>query len=63
MQKGKKSETNFMPFDRSSCLRLNYIFIRIQEEKKYIKYEIHKREEKGKCTKNTGTYEGRCGDD
>ena len=36
-------------------------FFRIKE--RYIKYEMHKREEKGKYTKKYKTYEGRCGDD
>ena len=39
-------------------------FFRIKEKKeRYITYEIHKREEKGKYTKTYKTYEGRCGDD
>lgn len=34
-----------------------------RKKERCIKYEIYKREERGKYTKKHRTYEGRCGDD
>ena len=44
-------------------IKLKFYSGKKRKNKKYIKYEIYKREEKGKYAKKYKAYEGRGGDD
>lgn len=61
MEKGKILIVKLITFP---LIKLQfYLGYKRKKKEKYIKYEIFKREERGKYTKKYRTYEGRCGDD